>query len=217
MTSGRIRLQVRSRDNATLGHHEEQESSEGTFSFDAISLKVAGQEYGKSYFLLVYWVNGDTAVTLWRADYSRLQLGGPIELLCDLDRHEMQGPPCRFVGDASDQPWMMAAGAQDFRDLCASCHGDDARGSERAGKSGPFPDLTKIAARRDGVFPGDEVAEWIDGRNITSDAPAAHGTREMPVWGIRLQEQTLPGARADERIRNRIDILVAYLDQLQER
>jgi hypothetical protein len=220
-----VRLQVRSRDNATLGRHVEQAlPADGGFFLDPISLKVAGKEYGKTYFLLLYWIDDDAAVTLWRADYSRLQLGGPIELVCDLDRSEMEGPPCRFVGDANDQPWLLAAGARDYRELCAKCHGKDGRGNGPAAAklSEPPPDLTTIAARRGGTFPFNEIAVWIDGRSAaaagTSAAgagPGPHGTREMPVWGVQLSEQYVPGGFTEARIRNRIDILVEYLDTLQ--
>jgi hypothetical protein len=212
---GRVRLQVRSHDNATLGRHIEYPvGAEGGFRFDPVELKVAGQEYGKRYFLLLYWLDGDQASTLWRADYSRMQLGGEIELSCELDRSPMKGPPCRFVGDARDQPWLLAAGARDFESLCASCHGAGARGDGPQAPTLPPPpaDLTRIASRRGGVFPVDEIAERIDGREEAD----AHGTRAMPVWGERLAESYVPGGFTEARIRNRIDVLVDYLETLQQ-
>jgi hypothetical protein len=198
---------------------ENELRDDGGFSFEPISLHVSGREYAKTYFLLLYWIDADSAQTIWRADYSRLQLGGPIELACDLDRPEMQGPPCRFVGDANDQPWLLAAGAADYRELCARCHGSAGLGDgpEAAALSHPPPDLTKIAARRGGVFPHEAMAAWIDGRSAAGASPTAHGTREMPVWGVRLAEEYLPGGFTEARIRNRIDILVEYLETLQER
>ena len=215
--TGRVRLQVRSHDNATLGTHREHAlGADGSFSFEPISLKIAGQEYDKSYFLLLYWIDEGAAVTLWRADYSRSELGGALALECELERQPMQGPPCLFVGDARDQPWLLAAGARDYRELCARCHGEDGHrgGPDAAALPISPPDLTKIAARRGGVFPFDEMAVWIDGR---SPAARAHGTREMPVWGVRLAEEYVPGGFTEARIRNRIDILVEYLETLQER
>jgi mono/diheme cytochrome c family protein len=213
VTTGRVRLQVRSRDNAALGGHREVvPGDDGSFAFDQLALAVAGQEYGKLYVLLLYWLEGDHAVTLWRADYSRRQLGGPIELACDLARPREEGTPCRFVGDAREQPWLLEAGARDYRRLCASCHGADARGGGPAAANlrGSPPDLTRIAARRGGVFPYDELAAWLDGRDV-----AAHGSREMPIWGIRLADETLPGGISGDRVRTRIDVLVEYLETLQ--
>jgi hypothetical protein len=214
MSHGRIRLQVRNRDNAALGTHEEFTlRPDGRFHFEPLTLKLAGQEYAKRYFLLLYWLDGDRAVTIWAAEYPRSLLGGPIELQCDLDRNERLGPPCRLVGLASDQPWLLAAGAKDYQEFCASCHGREARGGgpKAAGLSREPPDLTRLAARRGGDFPDDEIARFIDGRAATS----AHGAREMPVWGLKIGELYVPGNFAQERVRNRIDILVAYLKTLQ--
>ena len=229
VTSGVVRLQVRSFDNAALGDHiEEPLAPDGSFYFDAISLRVAGQEYRKQYVLLLYWID-DTgasgadggearpARTLWRADYARADLGDPVELVCRLGRSEMEGPPCRFVGEIAAQPWLLKAGAQDYRDLCASCHGPTGAGDGVvAGRlSKPVPDLRRIAARRGGVFPLDEVAAIVDGRTASGAPIPSHGTREMPVWGMRLADQYVSGMEREERIRNRIDILVDYLDAMQ--
>ncbi len=229
VAEGRVRLQVRSVDNATLGRHVEVELPEhGGFYFDPIALRVAGQEYGKKYVLLLFWIPGDAAgdeagsqraVTLWRADYTRGGLGGPIELACNLARPERRGPPCRFVGDAIDQPWLLSAGERDYKALCRSCHGEAGRGDGPGAAllTKPPPDLTKIAARRGGIFPYREIADWIDGRSEQARGrPGAHGNREMPVWGLVLSEQYVPGGFTEARVRNRIDILVEYLDSIQE-
>jgi len=63
---------------------------------------------------------------------------------------------------------------------CASCHGNDARGS---GIIAPYlkihpSDLTQIASRNQGAFPFDLVFDIVEGREIPG-----HGTRAMPVWG----------------------------------
>jgi hypothetical protein len=38
----------------------------------------------------------------------------------------------------------------------------------------------------------------------------------MPVWGVVLSDQYVPGGFTEARIRNRVDILVEYLHTLQE-
>jgi len=68
-----------------------------------------------------------------------------------------------------------------FRAYCASCHGLDARG---AGPAAPalkarVPDLTLLAAKNQRQFPAARVRQMIVGEI----AMAAHGSREMPVWG----------------------------------
>jgi len=42
------------------------------------------------------------------------------------------------------------------------------------------PDLTLIAQHHGGRFPADKVKAVIAGQE---QSPAAHGSREMPVWG----------------------------------
>jgi mono/diheme cytochrome c family protein len=98
-----------------------------------------------------------------------------------------------------------------FLTYCASCHGDGGRGN------GPVAtelrhrpaDVTQLARRDGGVFNGPRIRRLIDGRGVT-----AHGTMEMPVWGdvFKLRE----GLTAGE-IAARVDALVQYLENLQER
>jgi mono/diheme cytochrome c family protein len=78
-------------------------------------------------------------------------------------------------------------GAALYRQHCASCHGESGRGDGLAGTAlrTPPPDLTTLARQHNGVFPGDKVAEFIDG---TRDV-LAHGPRAMPVWGMMFQSR----------------------------
>ena len=55
--------------------------------------------------------------------------------------------------------------------------------------------------RNDGVFPIAAVNEIIDGRLLI----AAHGNREMPIWGF------------DIMVRSRISVIVDYLNRIQEK
>lgn len=109
---------------------------------------------------------------------------------------------------------VIEAGRADFERHCAVCHGLDATGT------GPLTeylirkpaDLTAIAQNHQGDFPFDRVAAVIDGR---ADV-AAHGPREMPVWGYRFAQTTDrgdDGQTADARIM----AVAAYLETLQKR
>lgn len=104
-------------------------------------------------------------------------------------------------------------GAQLYARHCASCHGASGSGDGPVARAllRPPADLTRIAARRGGEFPDGDVAQWIDGRFET----AAHGTREMPVWGRRLADPIAEDASGEEVARGRIDLLVEYLRALQ--
>lgn len=72
-------------------------------------------------------------------------------------------------------------GALLYERHCASCHGATAKGD------GPLatalavrpPDLTTLQARKGGTWDAGAIMAVIDGRT----AVAAHGPREMPVWG----------------------------------
>lgn len=123
------------------------------------------------------------------------------------------GNPPAEVAAGEPNPMLVEVGRDAFATYCAACHGVDARGNGPAAASLTTPpaDLTRIAARRGGDFPIDEISAWIDGRL----APPAHGTREMPVWGYRFAEGLPRGELTQDLVRGRILILVEYLRSIQ--
>lgn len=68
-----------------------------------------------------------------------------------------------------------------FTTYCAVCHGKEGIGNGPAAASltKKPADLTKISARNGGAFPEVKVKRYIEGL----DEVAAHGTRDMPMWG----------------------------------
>ncbi len=58
----------------------------------------------------------------------------------------------------------------------------------------------------------DKIAEYIDGRMDV----LAHGSRDMPVWGDRLQDELIGHPATQDTIRRTIDSIVAYLVSIQE-
>ena len=64
---------------------------------------------------------------------------------------------------------------------CASCHGADGKGNGPAAAAlkTPATDLTQIAAKNGGTFPDAHIMQIIKGDSMT----AAHGNKDMPVWG----------------------------------
>jgi mono/diheme cytochrome c family protein len=68
-----------------------------------------------------------------------------------------------------------------FDTYCAVCHGKTGVGDGPASKAlAKAPaDLTRISARNGGTFPEVRVKRYIQGL----DDIAAHGTRDMPMWG----------------------------------
>lgn len=109
---------------------------------------------------------------------------------------------------------MERTGQQEFRANCAVCHGIDARGD------GPMadlfdprpPNLTLLKRRNEGFFPYGEIFDTIDGRSEV----AAHGPRDMPVWGTALQASgNSQGADRELLTYGRILALARYLATLQ--
>ncbi|MCB1958041.1 MAG: hypothetical protein KDG55_20345 [Rhodocyclaceae bacterium] len=112
---------------------------------------------------------------------------------------------------------VMGAGPSEFESRCAVCHGLDGRGD------GPYApllihppaDLTVLSRTAGGTFPADRVYRVIDGR----ESIAAHGPREMPIWGRELlaeyQTSRVEIGDPETYVRTRINALVDYLRGLQ--
>jgi mono/diheme cytochrome c family protein len=93
------------------------------------------------------------------------------------------------------------AGKAAYLSSCAACHGADGKGDGILSSVLKVPpaDLTTLARRNNGEFPITAVNEIIDGRTFI----AAHGNREMPIWGF------------DAMMRNRIVLIIDYLNRIQ--
>ncbi len=95
---------------------------------------------------------------------------------------------------------------------CASCHGQDGTGNGPAApalKTRPT-DLTILAVKNGGKFPGAHIAEIIKGDSLT----AAHGNKDMPVWGpVFLTLGRHDPVQEQMRIHN----LTTYLESIQQR
>ena len=105
------------------------------------------------------------------------------------------------------------SGSELFLNHCAACHGADGEGSGpvAATMRVNVPNLRTLTMRSGGTFPADAVAAYIDGRELQ----AAHGDRQMPVWGdvFRGPEQ----GTAQRVVRRRIAALVEFIETLQYR
>lgn len=100
-------------------------------------------------------------------------------------------------------------GSDLYHAYCASCHGEDAKGT---GPAVPVlkpavPDLTVLARNNHGVFPEAHVRQVIMGEDVL----AAHGSREMPIWGPIFHQVEEDVDRGNVRLDN----LVKYLESIQ--
>jgi len=109
-------------------------------------------------------------------------------------------------------------GKREYMSNCAVCHGTSGKGDgyyEGLLKQKPN-DLTILAKANGGVFPAQRIYEVIDGRR----AVAAHGPRDMPIWGADYYAQGAPfdsmGFYDPETyVRVRIVALSDYLARIQ--
>jgi mono/diheme cytochrome c family protein len=113
----------------------------------------------------------------------------------------------------SEEHLVRESGEALYLRYCSSCHGETARGN---GPVAPFiaasvPDLTRIAERRGGDFPPQEIFQIIDGQS----ARAAHGPRHMPVWGYEFFGPQSDDRLAHQQATERVERLVGYLGTLQ--
>ena len=106
------------------------------------------------------------------------------------------------------KPIADVAGAASYKEYCTVCHGTSARGDGPAAKALKTPpaDLTQIAKRNGGTFPALAVRMAISGDTVV----AAHGTRDMPMWG-QVFHQTEGDPVSALRVKNLVD----YLEGLQ--
>ena len=120
-------------------------------------------------------------------------------------------------GFAADTDSLIEAGAKEFQERCALCHGNNGRGN------GPYAfalvykpsDLTKLSANNNGQFPFIETYSIIDGREIEK----AHGTRLMPIWGDRYTEESwshVSPEHANTLVRGKIFELLLFLNSIQD-
>ena len=104
------------------------------------------------------------------------------------------------------------SGLEMYRAYCADCHGEKGKGD------GPVvpvlkvvpPDLTTLTKRNSGKFPYDRVYKTIDG----SVAAAAHGSREMPIWGPVFRDMG-KGHKGEAKLR--MKNLASFVASLQEK
>jgi len=120
------------------------------------------------------------------------------------------------VGQAANKDF----GRREYMSNCAVCHGVDGQGKGPLYATGFLAreptDLTRLASANRGVFPFERLYQVIDGRQ----AVAAHGPRDMPVWGDEYYEEgTSPDVRGvvnpEAYVRARILALIDYLARMQ--
>lgn len=109
-------------------------------------------------------------------------------------------------------------GQEEFQAHCAACHGVSGLGDGPIGPllKTPAPNLAMITERNGGKFPFQKIYDIVDGSIVV----AAHGSRDMPLWGDRYSKDPKPvtpdqAATARDLAQQRILSLVYYIGTLQ--
>ena len=104
-----------------------------------------------------------------------------------------------------------ASGQEMYNNYCAVCHGTDGKGNGPATSAlkVPPPDLT-LLAKKDGTYPAAKVAAVIRGEETL----AAHGTKDMPIWGKLFW--SMSGGHAAE-VQQRVSNLNKYIESMQKK
>ncbi len=139
----------------------------------------------------------------------KLSLAGAVGLLI------LVGAP--VIQANSQTPIPTDPGRGDFMTYCAACHGVSGIGDGTVAEflTLSAANLTQMSVKNGGIFPRQRVIEVIDGRAQVS----VHGARDMPVWGDWFKfEAGSDGADAktEKIVRERITVLVDYLETLQQ-
>jgi mono/diheme cytochrome c family protein len=121
-----------------------------------------------------------------------------------------QEEPKKTIQHAPMKSTSPASGKEMYTNYCAVCHGTEGKGNGPAADALKTPpaDLTVLSKNNGGKYPALKVGSAIRG-----DAEvAAHGSKEMPVWGQLFRSMSAgQPAQVDQRIAN----LISYIKSLQ--
>lgn len=117
--------------------------------------------------------------------------------------------PGKTVKRVNARPTATLNGVDLFKEYCAVCHGNDAKGTGPAAdalKKRPA-DLTQLARKNGGTFPELHVMNYIKGQDVV----ASHGSRDMPIWGTVFSSMS----SNPDLVQVRTFALLKYLEELQ--
>ncbi len=100
-------------------------------------------------------------------------------------------------------------GKDTFDAYCAPCHGRSGVGDGPVAPilRAPPSDLTRLSIAR-GSFPREDVVAFVTG---TGRPIVAHGTSDMPIWGLIFRSLDPSDIRVKVRLKNVVD----YVESLQ--
>ncbi len=128
---------------------------------------------------------------------------------CSLTAFAANDQGSKTIKRVNARPTETLNGVDLFKEYCAVCHGSDAKGDGPAAdalKKRPA-DLTQLARKNGGNFPELHVMNFIKGQDVV----AAHGSRDMPIWGAIFSQMS----SNQDLVQVRTYALLKYIEQLQ--
>lgn len=123
-----------------------------------------------------------------------------------------QDAPKEQIKHVPIKPTSAASGQDMYKNYCAVCHGIDGKGKGPAADALKVPatDLTALAQKNGGKYPALKIAAVIHG----DDQMAAHGSKDMPIWGNLFW--SISGGHEAE-VQQRVANLNKYIESLQKK
>lgn len=102
-------------------------------------------------------------------------------------------------------------GRELYLEHCAACHGvnADGHGPLERELTAPPADLRLLSRKYGDPLPDDKIASYMDGR---ADV-AAHGPRDMPVWGWEMWQN--PEGSGRPQVSDSVAHIIHYLRSIQ--
>ena len=128
---------------------------------------------------------------------------------CGLTAFAADDQGTKTIKKVNARPTETLNGVDLFKEYCAVCHGSAAKGDGPAAealKKRPS-DLTQLARKNGGSFPELQVINYIKGEDVV----AAHGSRDMPVWGTIFSQMS----SNQDLVQVRTYALLKYIERLQ--
>jgi mono/diheme cytochrome c family protein len=112
----------------------------------------------------------------------------------------------------------MITGVGQYRTHCAQCHGIDGKGDGPVAPALKTPpsDLTLLSKNNGGTFPEEKVLETINGVGNLN----AHGSADMPAWGLDLRTSTASGSGGyftPAQVKRKIKLIADYIQSIQQK
>jgi mono/diheme cytochrome c family protein len=139
-----------------------------------------------------------------------LMFAAVLALSCAAAAQDQTQDTQKVIKHVPIQSTSPVSGKEMYTAYCAVCHGTDGKGGGPAASALKTPpaDLTLLSKNNGGKYPAAKVTSAIHGEG----GLAAHGSKEMPVWGALFS--TISGGHQGE-VQQRVANLTKYIESIQ--